>query len=52
MAEDPATLRFVQAKANVLMVGPPGVGKTMLPWPLATGPWRPATGCSTPPPPT
>jgi DNA replication protein DnaC len=30
LVEELATRRFVQEKANVLMVGPPGVGKTML----------------------
>jgi DNA replication protein DnaC len=28
--KDLATLRFVEAKANVALLGPPGVGKTML----------------------
>ena len=30
MVEDLATLRFVEEKANCLMIGPPGVGKTHL----------------------
>src|SRR5512132_1760086 len=30
MVEDLATLRFVEEKANVLLIGPPGVGKAML----------------------
>src|SRR3954471_9657236 len=30
LVEDLATLRFVEEKANVLFIGPPGVGKTML----------------------
>jgi DNA replication protein DnaC len=28
LVEDLATLRFVKEKANVLLIGPPGVGKT------------------------
>jgi DNA replication protein DnaC len=30
LVEDLATLRFIEERANALLIGPPGVGKTML----------------------
>ncbi len=30
LIEDLATLRFVEEKSNILLIGPPGVGKTMI----------------------
>ncbi len=47
-----AILRFVSEAANVLLVGRPGVGKTMLAtcWPGSLP--RPVTGSTSPPPPT
>jgi DNA replication protein DnaC len=30
LIEDLATLRFIEEKSNVLLIGPPGVGKTMI----------------------
>jgi DNA replication protein DnaC len=52
LVEDLATLRFIEERANALLIGPPGVGKTMLATILGPARSRPATASTTPPPPT
>ena len=54
LVEELATLRFIQEKANLLLIGPPGVGNGRRCSPRRSGskPCRPATASTTPPPPT
>jgi DNA replication protein DnaC len=52
MIDELATLRFIEERANVLLIGPPGVGKPTSPSRSATKPSKRATASSTPPPPT
>jgi DNA replication protein DnaC len=49
---DLGTLRFIEDATNVLLIGPPGVGKTSSPSASATPRSPPACGSTTPPPPT
>ncbi|MFB7674449.1 ATP-binding protein [Kitasatospora purpeofusca] len=52
LIRDLATLRFLDDTSNVLFVGPPGVGKTMLSVAPDGPPSRPATASTSPPPPS
>jgi hypothetical protein len=52
MIDELATLRFIEEKANVLLIGPPGVGKSISRSRSATKPSKRATASTTPPPPT
>jgi DNA replication protein DnaC len=52
MIDELATLRFIEEKANVLLIGPPGVGKTHLAVALGHQAVEAGYRVSTPPPPT
>ena len=43
LVKELASLAFVAAATNMLLLGPPGVGKTHLAIALACGPWRTGT---------
>src|ERR1700684_2592985 len=43
------TLRFIHEASNVVLLGPPGVGKTHIPWPWLRPPSSPATALTSSP---
>jgi IstB-like ATP binding protein len=47
-----ATCRYLENATNILLIGPPGLGKTHLAWAWPAKPPRPATAPTSPPPPT
>jgi DNA replication protein DnaC len=49
LIEELATLRFVEERSNVLLIGPPGVGRRCWRWLWPTRRFRPATAATTRP---